>query len=347
MKRMHLAIIVALCVHTASFFIPTQSKITPSSTVVVNNSKPLSSHSLLICSGFVSKSFSTSTLLSKRPTHRTHSHSVLLFSLLLLSGDLELNPGPVFKFPCGDCSRPCKSNQAAIQCDSCDTWYHKKCLSMNSQIFKTLSNSSATWICCQCGLPNFSQDLFNSNPLQCQNSFNPLQSLSGGTPPSSFRPTQASTPIKKPSQPKFKKKPQFRPSKCQPSSVKENKGVNNQPKNKNLLSTLLINFRSLPGKKHFVNALLDDLSETHSMDILFGTETWLNEDILNSELNLPDYHIYRRDRTDREGGGVFLCIKKSLNSVLVHKSKTSESIFAKINVPGKPPPYSWLRLQIP
>ena len=30
----------------------------------------------------------------------------------------------------------------------------------------------------------------------------------------------------------------------------------------------------------------------------------------NSELNLSDYDIFRRDRPDRTGGGVFICVKK-------------------------------------
>lgn len=39
--------------------------------------------------------------------------------LLYLSGDLEINPGPV-EDPCRICSKGCRSNQRAIQCDSCD-----------------------------------------------------------------------------------------------------------------------------------------------------------------------------------------------------------------------------------
>ena len=61
---------------------------------------------------------------------KLHSNSSSwLFTLLIISGDVELNPGPTSaKYPCGVCSRPCKNNQPAIQCDSCDTWIHKKCI---------------------------------------------------------------------------------------------------------------------------------------------------------------------------------------------------------------------------
>ena len=110
-----------------------------------------------------------------------------------------------------------------------------------------------------------------------------------------------------------------------------------RPPSRNLISSLLINFRSLPNKKDFVNNLLTTHSGTRNLDIIFGTETWLREEILNSELNLNEYDIHRRDRKDRQGGGVFLCVKKSLNSTLVYTGKHSETIFVKIHVRGKPP----------
>ena len=44
-------------------------------------------------------------------------------------------------------------------------------------------------------------------------------------------------------------------------------------------------------------------------DIIVGTELWLTSDITNSEIFSKDlYTIYRKDRTGRKGGGVFLAI---------------------------------------
>ena len=76
-------------------------------------------------------------------------------------------------------------------------------------------------------------------------------------------------------------------------------------------------------------------SDTKS-DIIIGTETWLHEDIKNSELLLNDYDIQRRDRPTR-GGGVLIAIKKSLSSELLSKSKNSESITCKIKLKGEKP----------
>jgi hypothetical protein len=72
---------------------------------------------------------------------------------------------------------------------------------------------------------------------------------------------------------------------------------------KNDLSILNINFQSLWNKRV---ELSNYASDTKS-DIIVGTETWLKEDIKNSELLLDDYDIFRRDRpgkckaNDKEG----------------------------------------------
>ena len=36
-------------------------------------------------------------------------------------------------------------------------------------------------------------------------------------------------------------------------------------------------------------------------------ETWLGEEITDSEISLPDYQLYRLDR-NRHGGGVLICM---------------------------------------
>ena len=62
--------------------------------------------------------------------------SISLPSLLLLSGDIESNPGPNYKFPCGVCARPSKKNQNSIQCDKCGISTHKNSLGMNDKVFE-------------------------------------------------------------------------------------------------------------------------------------------------------------------------------------------------------------------
>ena len=68
---------------------------------------------------------------------------------------------------------------------------------------------------------------------------------------------------------------------------------------------------------------------------LLLVETWLHNKILKSELNLSEYDIHRRDRTSKKGGGIILCVKKSLNSIFLKKSKQIGMHFCKVRCPQK------------
>ena len=85
--------------------------------------------------------------------------------LLMLSGDVSLNPGPrSCKFPCGTCGKPVRGNHAGIQCDSCDRWLHCKCITMSVREYKLLfSDHSELWFCTTCVLPQFTDSFFNTS----------------------------------------------------------------------------------------------------------------------------------------------------------------------------------------
>lgn len=66
--------------------------------------------------------------------------------MVLLSGDVSSNPGPV-KDPCAVCSKGCRSNQKAVQCDECNKWYHAKCMNMGFDEYHSLViNESSNWM---------------------------------------------------------------------------------------------------------------------------------------------------------------------------------------------------------
>ena len=52
-----------------------------------------------------------------------------------------------------------------------------------------------------------------------------------------------------------------------------------------------------------------DLVYAESSDVVCVNETWLNKDILDSEILHSDYTIFRKDRVNRSGGGVLLAVK--------------------------------------
>ena len=150
---------------------------------------------LLSSNSFISKNKPTSNFRqSKFLTQRCGSWlSVIIF----LSGNLELNPDPGRKsspkFPCGICEKACTWKQQAVACDSCDIWYHTKCMTMNSKVYEGLHNIS--WHCFRCGLPNFSSSLFSlsnsslnhthpsaHSPNKHPSNQNPFQPLHSSTP---------------------------------------------------------------------------------------------------------------------------------------------------------------------
>ena len=102
------------------------------------------------------------------PCHVYPGLSRLLCKLLLLGGNVMLNPGPHWKFLCSKSANPVKSNQKGIMCDFCDRWYHSQCCSV-STMNDELTNSSCKWICNDCGLANYSNSLFDSqDPVTCE-----------------------------------------------------------------------------------------------------------------------------------------------------------------------------------
>lgn len=246
-----------------------------------------------------------------QPTSRNPSRRLLL-SLLFLSGNIEVNPGPHYKNPCGECSRPVKRNQNGIQCDQCDVWYHANCSSISLPMYEILANTSLTWICPQCGFPNFSDSFFNESieSLASSNSFEPLQESS----------IENSTPIKTVNRNYINKQTRrSKPTKCK-------------------LSCLSVNCRSIKNKVADIAAIVEE----YKPDIILGNESWLYPDIANAEIFPENYNVYRKDRITDNHGGVFQAVKKDI--LITHredldtdceiiwtqcqiKNKTSKSVF--------------------
>ena len=61
------------------------------------------------------------------------------------------------------------------------------------------------------------------------------------------------------------------------------------------------------------------------------SEYWLEESILNAELNIDGYTIYRADRSDRMRGGVCMYVKSehSISPVLSFSNSVVEMLILK------------------
>jgi hypothetical protein len=85
-----------------------------------------------------------------------------LLIILIISGDISLNPGPV-KNPCGLCAKPVAKNHRAVLCEGCNYWWHIKCGKITPDQYKTLSNSDDPWICHDCSYFQFSDSFFDGS----------------------------------------------------------------------------------------------------------------------------------------------------------------------------------------
>ena len=79
------------------------------------------------------------------------SHRSFFQFLIILSGDVSLNPGPV-RHPCSSCLKPVAKNHRAILCDNCDLWAHIKCETISTKIYAEMANSNKqlNFICSSC-----------------------------------------------------------------------------------------------------------------------------------------------------------------------------------------------------
>ena len=112
--------------------------------------------------------------------------------------------------------------------------------------------------------------------------------------------------------------------------------VHNYNKGNKNLSILQLNIRSILGKQNDLNSLLNKLNNQNSLPkLLIISETHLNTSKLR-HLNIPNYKILSRNRTNKTGGGVaILC---HITQPIKHRpdlnkfnSDTLECIFAEIS----------------
>lgn len=100
---------------------------------------------------------------------------------------------------------------------------------------------------------------------------------------------------------------------------------------------LTINFQSLWKKQAELCTLINE-TDCH---IVIGTETWLTPDVNNSELLLPNFHIFRKDRSPRadgvtaRGGGVMIAVSNFLSCEEIPTSSDTKTIFVKIKLRNK------------
>ena len=232
--------------------------------------------------------------------------------LILLSGDVESNPGPGPKFPCGVCSRAVKLNQKGIQCDACDVWFHTKCDRLPDSEYMRLTNTEDPWYCSTCSLPPLSDSFFDTPDLN--------DSLND-TGNSCIDDSDASLP------------PYF----CVPPTLSTS-----------LLMSHL-NIRSMLPKLDDVRLFLKQHKHGFVFGL---SETWLSGNVTNMEVAIEGFNLYRRDRTNGSiGGGVAVYVSNNICSsrrrdleevnktqfIVLHRKKRAKDVVdVKLELDGNP-----------
>ena len=176
-------------------------------------------------------------------------------------------------------------------------------------------NTSVLWICPVCDSPNHSRTIFQSylssgHSLLCSNSYSLLTNnseISLNIDDNIGDPLAASSPNPPP-----------------PPRNKKRFYVQNN------LRVLTVNFRSSKNKVPQIENLLT----SSKPDIIIGNETWLNKNVLSSEVFPSTLFegVFRNDRDSREGSGVLITIRKGIICQDVFKSEKVELIAGQINI---------------
>jgi hypothetical protein len=100
------------------------------------------------------------------------------------------------------------------------------------------------------------------------------------------------------------------------------------------LVVLQVNCRSIYNKALELWKLVD----TYNPDIIIGTESWLREEIGNTEIFRTDFTTFRRDR-HTPGGDVFICVKN--NITFSELWVDDEFKISAVEVKGSDPKIAW------
>ena len=155
------------------------------------------------------------------------------------------------------------------------TTMRRWCISMSTTTYAALENTSTSWICCKCGLPNFHSSFFDSTIATDENRFSDLSSDSMLSSVNSPRAT--SSPVAPPA-------PSRRGKKSNLADLK-------------MMSVNCCSVRSEEKQRQ-----LFILTETHQPDVIFGCESHIDKSYSTSETFPPAYTTYRKDRAIGGGG---------------------------------------------
>ena len=71
-----------------------------------------------------------------------------LFILIILAGDIEMNPGS--RFQCGLCKKYCKASDRLLECEECEKRFHASCSNLSDNELLRIESGDGAWYCTNC-----------------------------------------------------------------------------------------------------------------------------------------------------------------------------------------------------
>ena len=307
------------------------------------------------CMSFTAMYVNTNKILS-RPTFtniRLRPNKHIGFCLiLLLSGDVSMNPGPRgvdLSLPkCETCQLAVRKNRRKVQCSDCNDTYHATCANIPAKEFKNIDKNKLSWYCpaCKpepCGM---CEELVTNQQkgVECDKCLKWVHALCGGVNNEEYAKLEGKNCIWVCPTCDFMNFSDtlFNASMSSTTSNRFSTLNDDDDGNTSLTSEISGSFKTSPKRpsnrqpfKHkkkgtpcnrdslrimFINfqsirnktADTKVLIEEHNPDIVQGVETWLSGDINSAEIFPDSYDVFRKDRQVGVHGGILVACKKDL-----------------------------------
>ena len=266
-----------------------------------------------------------------------HTATAVLFLVLQLCGDVQLNPGLKCKsvYPCRYCEHNVDYGTKAIFCDNYYTWFHKFCVSMSSAMYSEL-NSKKDWFCYRCFTHNCEPFHAHEYSVDTSNSFSAPMTASENDvfiSPLSQRPQAHNSPHDTQPAATAAHIPSYSSSNKAPSRPSSRYAYDPLKKGDHW-RTPVLNINSIFGKAAAFCVCYPTLNLTLCWS---QRPSWkiISTYVLPSDLG---YTVYKKDRMNEGGGGVALLVKSCHSSTKVtpadEASISSELMWVEVELHG-------------
>ena len=265
-----------------------------------------------------------------------------LFILIILAGDIEMNPGP--RFQCGLCKKYCKASDRLLECEECEKRFPASCSNLSDNEFLRIESGDGAWYCtnckADCGLCSGAV-LKGHKAVQCDNCDMWIHnecSFIAETQYETVNNTNCTwicpkceffnfsdsffgAQLNVETENRFVPLTKVKKDRSSPCGTNKSSFISG-------LKFISMNINSIRGKKLELLAFLD----FHQPHVVAIQETKIDSSIATSEL-FPEtcpYSVYRKDR-NIHGGGVMLLVHKDISHMpITELENDSESIWVKV-----------------